>query len=283
MRSLTLALTLAVATTALAHNSFNYSGERCQGRNFRFGDEEAYVQEQVIDAGALRSLKASVSYAPITVQGGSGSNYTIKVCKAAERQSDLAQIHVSVEGGELKVSGPSNRDWTAAYVVSMPRGGSVDVETTNGPIAIRDVDGTIEAHAQNGPLSLKNVRGNVSAETHNGPISVSGSSGTMKVRANNGPLAVVLDGNGWIGDLDAATKNGPLTLNIPRNYGSSVVVETNGRGPVACKAEDCNRNSGSWDTEDGRWNTPRKMEFGRGPANVRLSTVNGPVTINDSE
>lgn len=282
MRRLTFAFVLAMATTAFAHDSWS-SGDRCTGRNFHFDDEDAYVEEQVIDAGNLRSLKASVSQAPVTVQGGSAGGYTIRVCKAAARQSDLAQIRVSVEGGELKVSGPQGRRWTATYVVSMPRGGSVDVETTNGPISIRDVDGTVEARAQNGPLSLRNVRGNVNGETQNGPISVAGSGGTMKLRANNGPLSVSLDGVSWNGDLDAATKNGPLMLKLPRNYGSSVVVETNGRGPVSCKAEDCDRNVGSWDGEDGRWSSPRKMEFGRGPANVRLSTVNGPVTIKNRE
>jgi hypothetical protein len=283
MRRLTLALALlATATTALAHDSWD-SGDRCNGRNFHFNDEEAYVEEQVIDAGNLRSLKAEVTNAPVSVKGGSGAGYSIRVCKAAARQSDLAQIRVSLVAGELKTDGPASRDWTAGYIITMPRGGSVDIETTNGPITFRDVDGTIEARAQNGPLSLNNVRGNVNATTQNGPISVKGGSGTMKVRANNGPLSVSLDTGSWNGDLDAATKNGPLTLKIPRNYGSSVVVETNGRGPVASKAEECERNSGSWDQEDGRWNAPRKLEFGRGPQNVHLSTTNGPVTIKDSE
>lgn len=276
MRRLTLALALATATTAFAHG---WDGDRCNAHNFRFDDHDAYIEEQTIDAGALRSLKAAARNAPISVEGGSGSSYTVRVCKAAANQSDLAQIRVAVENGEVKSYGPSTTSkWTVTYKITMPRGGSVDVETTNGPIAVRDVDGTIEAHAQNGPLSLKNVSGNVNAETHNGPISVSGSSGTLKVRANNGPLSVSLDGNGWSGDLDASTKNGPLTVKIPRNYGSLVSVETNGRGPVACRADDCPRID-----DESPWNAPRKMEFGRGPANVRLSTTNGPVTIKDAE
>jgi len=284
MRRLNFALALLFIATSAFAGHHDWDGDRCVGRNFHFdGDDDAYVEEQVIEAGSLRSLKASVSHAPITVVGGTGSGYTIRVCKAAARQSDLANIRASVVGGELKVDGPDGRRWTATYHITVPRGGSVDVDATNGPIAIRDVDGTVDAHAQNGPLSLRNVRGNVNAETNNGPISISGSSGTMKVRASNGPLSVDLDGNAWNGDLDAATKNGPLTVRIPRNYGSSVIVETNGRGPIACKAEGCNNNRGSWDDEDGRWNAPRKLEFGRGVANVRISTVNGPVTIKDSE
>jgi hypothetical protein len=281
MRRLTLTLALIAATSTFAHDSL-MRDDRCTAHNFRFGDDhESYVEEQTIEGGSLRALKAAVAHAPITVQGG--DRYSVKVCKAAARQSDLAKIDVRIEAGELKVSGPDHRRWSATYIVTIPRGGSINVETTNGPLSIRDVDGDVEAHAQNGPIAIRNARGSVTAETHNGPISIQGSSGTMKARANNGPLSVHLDGNGWSGDLDAATKNGPLTLKLPRNYGSSVVVETNGRGPISCRADGCDRNSGGWDAEDGRWNAPRKLEFGRGTANVRLSTVNGPVTVRNSD
>ncbi|HET8798303.1 MAG TPA: hypothetical protein VFO89_11485 [Thermoanaerobaculia bacterium] len=277
MRRLILGVLFLSAGSALAHGS--WSGDRCSGRNFHFDDRDAHVEEQVIDAGALRSLKASVTHAPVTVSGGSGSGYTIKVCKAAAEASDLAQIRVRVDGGELKTSGPDHGDWTVTYVITMPRGGAVDVETKNGPIAVRDVDGNVTVSAKNGPVSLRNVRGTVRAETQNGPISIDGGSGSLSARASNGPLTVRLDGKGWSGELDATTKNGPLSLRIPRGYGSSVVVESNGRGPISCRAEECSRNTAAWD--DDRWNAPRRLEFGSGPANVRLSTVNGPVTVRD--
>lgn len=281
MRRLTLALALIATTSTFAYETLTRD-DRCLARNHRFGDDqESYVEEQMIEGGNLRSLKASVAHAPITVVGG--DRYSVKVCKAAARQSDLAKIDVRIEAGELKVNGPDHRRWSATYIVTIPRGGSIDVDTTNGPLSIRDVDGNVEAHAQNGPLSVRNARGSVNAETQNGPISIQGSSGTMKLRANNGPLTVHLDGKEWSGDLDAATKNGPLTLKLPRNYGSSVVVETNGRGPVSCRADGCEQNSGAWDAEDGRWSAPRKLEFGRGAANVRISTVNGPVMVRNSD
>ena len=161
-------------------------------------------------------------------------------------------------------------------------GARVDLEAGNGPISVRDFDGVLTAHAQNGPLALKNVSGEVDASTSNGPISVSGSSGTMKLAASNGPLTIGLDGTGWVGGgLEAATKNGPLTLKIPRGYGSSVVVEKRGRGPISCRAEGCGRvadlDARDWSDE------PQTIELGSGPAAVRLSTVNGPVTIKERE
>jgi hypothetical protein len=292
MRRLGIVLGLTLlAGTAYAHSSTHSStrvsidGDNCSSRNFTFDDRPGYAEEQVIEAGNLRSLKAAVEHAPISVVGGNASGYTITVCKAAAMQQDLAAIHVSVEGGELKTSGPAGDRWTVSYQIRVPRNADLDLEAENGPISIRDVDGTIVARAQNGPLSLENLSGNVEATTTNGPISVDGGSGTMKLRASNGPLAVTLTGGSWTGgSLDAATKNGPLTLEIPRGYNSGVIVESNGRGPVACRAEGCDRFRAERDARgDDDDDQPRTIELGNGSAAVHLSTVNGPIRIKDAK
>jgi hypothetical protein len=280
MRHLALALTLALAAnTALAHgyDEIHDGAEECTGRNVRFSDEPAFVKKEVIDAGNLRSLKLSVTNAPVSVRGG-GSGYTITVCKAAEVASDLDAIHVSLDGNELNATGPDNHRWTVLYHLSVPRGADLDLSAKNGPLSIRDVDGTVVARSHNGPLSLKNVDGNVDAETQNGPISISGGSGTMKVTASNGPLSVNLSGGSWNGTLDASTKNGPLTVQVPHGYASGVLVEARGRGPISCRADGCER---FWRDNDDDRGEPRRIELGSGPVNVRLSTVNGPVTVRD--
>jgi hypothetical protein len=280
MRHLALALTLALsATAATAHDYDTTSAaEECSGRNVRFRDEASFVRKEVIEAGNLRSLKVSVTNAPVTVEGG-GAGYTITVCKAAEVAADLDAIRVTLEGNELKATGPDDHKWTVMYHLRVPRGADLDLAAKNGPLSIRDVDGTIVARSQNGPVSLKNIDGNVDAETRNGPVSISGGSGTMKVTASNGPLTVDLSGGAWNGTLDASTKNGPLSVRVPRTYASGVVVESSGRGPINCRAEGCAR---FWrDQDHGGDREPRRIELGIGPVNVRLSTVNGPVTVMD--
>lgn len=289
MRRLVLALALtAVATTAMAHDSsFSINGDDCTSRNFRWDDHETFVAKETIGGAGLRSIKTSVSHAPVSVTGGS-SGYSIDVCKAATSAADLAAIRVTADGGELRATGPDNRRWTVIYNIHVPRNANVDIEATNGPVSFRDVDGTIVARSSNGPLSLRNVSGDVNATTTNGPISVQGGSGTMKVMASNGPVSIDLDGNAWLGGtLDASTKNGPLSLKIPRDYNSGVVIETNGRGPVACRAEGCNRfRTAARDGDDRNgWadNEPRRIELGNGPESVHLTSENGPVTIKDRE
>lgn len=264
-----------MAGGAFAHDGFS-TAEECSGRHVRFSDEPAYVKKEVIDASGLRSIKASVTNAPISVQGGNAAGYTITVCKAAEVESDLDRISVTLDGNELRSKGPSHNRWTVLYHVRTPRGADVDVNAENGPVSIRDFDGTLLARALNGPLSLRNVEGSVDASTTNGPITIDGGSGTMKVKAENGPLAVNLDGAAWNGTLDASTRNGPLSVTVPRNYGSGVVVESRGRGPISCRAAGCER---AWRSDDD--GEPRRLELGSGAVNVRLATVNGPVTVRD--
>jgi hypothetical protein len=288
-----LALLLIPAAVATARDNLTLNGDECYARNFRWNDDAGYVAKETIDGRGLRSIKANVSNAPVTVIGDSSGGYSIDVCKAAARPEDLDAIRVSLDGNELRADGPGHRRWTVLYRIHVPRNAEVEVETKNGPVSFRDVDGKIVAHAQNGPLSLRNVSGDIDARTNNGPISIDGGSGNVKLLAQNGPLSVSLDGNSWLGGtLDASTKNGPLSVILPRGYNSGVVVETSGRGPLSCRAEGCEtwreqrRRAayGDDDDDDFVWNDrPRRIELGNGRADVHLSTVNGPVTIRDGE
>lgn len=281
MRRLALALTVVVVASAVsAHerhsNNHRGSAEECSERSVSFSHARTYVKKEIIDGSRLRSLKASVTNSPLSVAGGSSSGYQITVCKAAESLADLDAIRVTLSGDALKAEGPDHKRWTVLYHISAPRGAELELTTQNGPLSISDLEGNVLARAENGPLSLDNVDGKVDAATTNGPISVSGGSGTMKVEATNGPLSVSLRGASFVGTLDASTRNGPLSVKVPRGYGSGVVVESAGRGPVSCRAEECDR---GWRSDDD--GEPRRIELGRGPANVHLSTVKGPVTIKD--
>lgn len=278
---LTLALTL-LAPSAHAHGWNNIDAEDCSSRGFQFDGRRGHVSEESFDAPSLRTVK--VTNAPVSIKGGSARTYTIKVCKAAADAADLKNIHVAVEGGALVSRGPDHDEWNVAYWITAPDGAELDVESRNGPLALRNIDGNFFVRLKNGPLALHHVGGNVDAVTANGPISIDGGSGTMKVKASNGPISVTLDGASWEGgSLDASTSNGPLSVKVSPNFGSGVLVEAHGRGPISCRAEACGgqtrRSHRDWTDDD----EPRRFEFGRGPQNVRISTVNGPVTIKDAE
>jgi len=67
-----------------------------------------------------------------------------------------------------------------------------------------------------------------------------------------------------------------LTLMVPSGYESSFVVESTNYAPVSCKASICDNARKTWDDQH------RRIEYGNAPAMIRLSTVNGPVSVRDS-
>lgn len=283
-----LMMTVAVMLVATAASAHGWGdGNDCTPRNFGFGKSRvAHVTEETFEAPSLRTI--AVKNAPVSIKGGNSRGYSITICKAAVNESDLADIRVSVEGGTLVTRGPSDTsDWHVTYKIHAPNGANLDVETRNGPLAIRNLEGTLNVRLKNGPLALDNVSGNVDAQTENGPVSIDGGSGNVKVRASNGPLAVTLEGASWEGGtLDASTHNGPVSVTVSRSFNSGVVVEADGHGPINCRAEACegqyreyrrSRRDSYYD--DG----PRRFELGRGPQAVRVSTVNGPLTIKDAD
>ena len=83
-----------------------------------------------------------------------------------------------------------------------------------------------------------------------------------------------LAGSSWQGaGLNASTTNGPLTVELPQNYGSGVVIETSGRAPFSCRAAGCNNARANFADE------LQSIQLGSGAAAIHVSTVNGPVSV----
>ncbi len=208
----------------------------CRQMRVTFDDAEAARAEQTLSGpaprGALRFRAPANS--GIFVLGADRSDVSVTACKAAAAEQDLSRIAVSFEGGDLVVRGPESRDWLAHLIVQAPRATGLDLEVTNGPVAVRGMTGVVTAHTQNGPLSfeessgpiraearngpisLKACPGTVSATAINGPVSVSGSGGDVTIKTQNGPISVRLAGNRWDGRLEAHARNGPFPLPMPR-------------------------------------------------------------------
>src|SRR5687768_7794662 len=147
MRRLAIALALVIISTAgaSAHENFSINGEDCSARNFRWNDNAAFVAKETIDGRGLRSIKANVTHSPVSVIGDSTGGYSIEVCKAAALAEDLDDIRVTLEGDELRATGPDHRRWTVLYRIHVPRNADVTVDAKNGPVSFRDVDGKIVA------------------------------------------------------------------------------------------------------------------------------------------
>jgi DUF4097 and DUF4098 domain-containing protein YvlB len=270
------------------HHSMSMGGGRdwpvkdCSDLKIRFDDREAVVHSEVktLSKGEVSALRVRPhENGGVQVTGWDKDSYEVTACKAARADGDaekiLSEIHLVVEGSKVSATGPSyGDDWTVYLLVKAPKSAALDVQTENGPVAIYDLGGKLTAHATNGPITLKNFSGDADVRAVNGPISLEESSGNVRVHTQNGPISVDLAGTSWSGaGLSADAQNGPVTLHVPSGYRSSLVVESKGYSPVSCRASICGEARKTWDDDH------KRIEYGTGPAVIRMSTVNGPVAV----
>ena len=255
----------------------------CDDLHIEFDGREGVMQSEAktitkAEASTLR-VKAE-SNGGVQVRGWDQNNYSVTLCKAARPGNDaenvLGQIKLTFSNGELGVSGPNSRhQWSAHLLIKAPRGAAMDLNVNNGPMGLFEVEGSLKVHAVNGPITVQKCKGDLNLTAENGPISLAENSGKLNVRTQNGPITIGLEGSNWNGEgLEAHATNGPVTLHVPSGYQSGVVLESDGHGPFSCAATVCNEGRKTWDENS------KRVEFGSGPAMVRVSTVNGPVSVN---
>lgn len=292
----TLAITIwaAVALTAAAPHSQPYRhpvkavahqearAASCADFHFHFDHRDAVVQseERTITKTEARTLRVLAEpNGGVQVEGWDQDNYGVTLCKAAEEGHDanavLSQIHIKFQNNELSVSRPSSADhWAAHLLIRTPKASALDLSAHNGPVSFRNVDGNLKIRAENGPVDVVKCTGQLDLNSHNGPVTLEGNSGKQTVHTQNGPVTVSLSGDSWQGDgLEASATNGPVNLQIPSGYRSGVILESAGYGPFQCHASVCSEGRKTWDDER------KRIEFGSGPTLVRVSTVNGPVSV----
>jgi DUF4097 and DUF4098 domain-containing protein YvlB len=287
-----VAIGFSSARAASHHHSVNvHDGHRhpitdCADLRIQFDDRDAVVRSETRTLSKAEAPVLKVhphANGGTQVTGWDKDNYSVTACKAVAPGDDaermLSQITMSIENGTVSTRGPSGEgdDWTVYLLIRAPKSAAIDLETMNGPISLYDVDGKLTARAHNGPISLHNFSGDADISAQNGPISMEGSSGNVRIRTENGPINVDLKGTSWSGSgLSADAQNGPVTLRVPSGFQSSFVVESTNHAPMSCRASICGSARKTWDDEH------RRIEYGSSPAVVHLSTVNGPVSVEEA-
>jgi hypothetical protein len=261
----------------------NRPASDCSDLHIRFDDQDAVVksEERTVSKAEAPTLRVHPhANGGVQIQGWDKDVYSVTACKAAassggDAERLLSQITLSIQNGEVSTKGPGNDDqWTVYLLIRAPKAAAIDLQSDNGPISLYNVDAKLTAKTTNGPISLHDVSGDAEITAVNGPIDIAGGSGNVHVHTQNGPISVALHGTSWNGaGLSADAQNGPLTLRVPSDYQSSFIVESKGYSPVSCHASICDQARKTWDDDH------RRIEFGNSPAAIRLSTVNGPVSV----
>jgi DUF4097 and DUF4098 domain-containing protein YvlB len=268
---------------SMSFNRHHEPATDCSDLHVRFEDAEAKMQSEERTVTKADSPTLRVRPHPnggVQIQGWEKDTYSVTACKfAADYDSRaerlLPQITLSIKNGEVSTNGPNDEDqWTVHLLIRAPKASVIDMETANGPISLYGVDGKLTARATNGPITLRDFSGDADVRAQNGPVTISGSSGNVRIHTGNGPISIDLKGTSWTGaGLEADANNGPMTLSVPSDYKSSFSVESRNDSPMSCKASICDNAHKTWDDNN------RRIEFGGSPAMIRLSTVNGPVSV----
>jgi hypothetical protein len=159
------------------------------------------------------------------------------------------------EGGDYRLNGVRKNDVAVRFTVALPRGVPVDASTVNGALEIDGVSAPVEAATVNGKISVNTSVGPVQASTVNGSIE-----------------AVMRSLTG--GDIKLTTVNGSVSAGLPRKINANIDAETvNGRVetdfPVKITGKISTRHL--------------RGVIGNGGQTLRLTTVNGSVTIHEAD
>jgi hypothetical protein len=281
---------LTPGKTEAARHSFNLNlngdAETCAELKVSSNNGEVAKLAETFTMGRAEAPLLELNgadHANIRVRGWDRAEYSVETCKVAVAETRAAAeamargISVTRAAGRLSYNGPTTTDdgqWTAVFLIHAPKDATIDLETKNGPIEVRDLNGTVKLRAANGPIAISNCGGNVDAHTTNGPIAFTGDRGEIHLNAKNGPIAVKLAAETWNGSqLEARTINGPLAVTMPENFRSGMRLELAGNAPLSCNVGPC-RNAFT----DARRNS-RTLQMNGTSDTIRLSTENGPVAI----
>ena len=216
---------------------------------------------------------------------------------AAIRHPDLVDYSVSQEGDAILVrSKPSGKrsflGWRflnrGAHIrISSPRKANVDVQSSNGRVVLRRIEGAGTLRTSNGRIEADGVSGKFDMRTSNSRIEVARVDGDFRLETSNGRITA-RDGRGT---FDAETSNGSIRFGgeiVPR--GESRLTTSNGSIVVALKGEPSLRVSAR--TSNGSVTCDREMEIrgerkkrelngviGDGEGALALRMSNGSIVI----
>jgi hypothetical protein len=89
------------------------------------------------------------------------------------------------------------------------------IETTNGAVAISDIDGDVEVQTTNGAIQADRIRGKADLVTTNGSVSAADIAGALNAKTTNG--AVKASSGEVGGDWVLRTTNGRIEVRLPEN------------------------------------------------------------------
>jgi hypothetical protein len=226
-----------------------------------------------------------------SIEINAGTDNEVRV-EATLTDAPRVQYELSQDGETITIDAKISKEWwffgsaAADITITAPASTYVEVDTSNGSVELRGMEGSGVLHTSNGKIVLKDMKGDYNGTTSNGAIEIGVLEGTCVISTSNGSVDVwdvkgeveIESSNGEIwfsGEMTAGTKSRLVTSN------GKVDVELLGTPSVSLDAKTSNGVvtcelviTATLTREDHLVGT-----IGAGEAELYIRTSNGDVTI----
>jgi len=197
--------------------------------------------------------------------------------KAMKMIEDI-EINISEDKEVVKIKARGgNNSWVDLNIL-VPRKANPIIETKNGSVEIRDLDGTIEVKTNNGSIGLSDIKGKVKIAARNGSFALRNIlSSKIEAKTNNGSIEFDVDTFIKPTDISLETNNGSIYVSIPEDPELSIyatktkIVNKISIGPINIKK------NGVETTSDFPIYTLKEQL--KGEIKLKLETENGSIVI----
>ena len=145
---------------------------------------------------------------------------------AAKRRASRVPVDLSREDSTIVLKTGGGRGTGADYLLKMPPGGTIEVESGAGDIEVAGISGDVTIIADAGDVTVRNTGGDVTVEAPRGDVVVGGVStdtGQTELEVSSGDVTLQ---NMIVGTLEARVEAGDVTLSGRFSGSGRVLVET---------------------------------------------------------
>jgi Toastrack DUF4097 len=196
------------------------------------------------------------------------------------KSSDVLEI-------EIQIPRKCSRRAVAHLEVRVPRATQVASSSTNGKISLEGLERSIRARSSNGSIAICEVNGDIDVTTANAKVACRCTQGRLHARSSNGKIEV----GSHTGSIDASTSNGVIKASIDVLGEEGVVLSTS-NGRIVLDIPDNSDADVDIRVENGHIRNDIDLEetlphadgrvrgrIGKGGTPIRLKTSNGTISL----
>jgi hypothetical protein len=186
--------------------------------------------------GNVSEVRIDGRSADVTLVRATGSQVVVDA--RAKGTLWLPKLRTEIDGGHLRLSGSCHDNpfghCESSFVVSIPEGTPVTVETRSGDVRASDLSGHVSIDAGSGDVELSGLSGGTTARVSSGDIEASRLSGKLILETSSGDVdaaeltSPTIDARATSGDVfldvavvpkrvSVASSSGDVTIAVPRN------------------------------------------------------------------